>query len=111
MLLIALMRRMWLVSLLVLVSLIISCGKPLRIERASFESHNQLVSDIQKLHTGLARYKERNGFYPTTEQGLQALVMQPSTDPLPSRWQQFTERVPTDPRGDPYLYRCPGVKD
>lgn len=67
--------------------------------------------DIQSIKTSLLAYQGLNGFYPTTEQGLQALVTAPSTDPKPARWQQFMEQVPTDPWGSPYVYKCPGEKN
>jgi len=57
----------------------------------------RVAGDIQAIKTSLLAYQGINGFYPTTEQGLQALVTAPSTDPRPSRWQQFMEAVPTDP--------------
>ncbi len=63
----------------------------------------RVTGDIQAIKTSLLAYQGINGFYPTTEQGLQALVTAPSTDPRPSRWQQFMEAVPTDPWGNPYV--------
>jgi general secretion pathway protein G len=51
-----------------------------------------------------------NGFYPTTEQGLQALVTRPDTDPQPTRWYQLFKDVPKDPWQNTYIYRCPGIK-
>jgi len=68
----------------------------------------RVAGDIQAIKTSLLAYQGINGFYPTTEQGLQALVTAPSTDPRPSRWQQFMEAVPTDPWGNPYVYKHPG---
>src|SRR5438445_12926675 len=70
----------------------------------------RVAGDIQAIKTSLLAYQGINGFYPTTEQGLQALVTAPSTDPRPSRWQQFMEQVPTDRWRTPYVYRCPGQK-
>ena len=52
-----------------------------------------------------------NGFYPTTEQGLQALVTQSQNDPKPTRWYQFFKQVPKDPWGSDYVYHCPGLKN
>jgi general secretion pathway protein G len=71
----------------------------------------RVAGDIQAIKTSLLAYQGINGFYPTTVQGLQALVTAPSTDPRPARWQQFMEQVPTDPWGNPYQYKCPGQKD
>src|SRR5207302_11307355 len=59
----------------------------------------------------LQLYESMNGFYPTTEQGLQALVTQPQNDPRPARWYQLFKELPTDPWGNGYIYRNPGLKN
>ncbi len=71
----------------------------------------RVQADIAALRTSLLSYSGLNGFYPTGEQGLQALVSRPSSEPVPARWTQFREDVPKDPWGTPYIYRCPGVKN
>lgn len=68
-------------------------------------------SDIQTISTQLKLYESMNGFYPTTEQGLQALVSQPDSDPKPERWYRLFDQLPKDPWGLPYIYRCPGIKN
>ena len=68
-------------------------------------------SDIQSISTQLQLYNSINGFYPTTEQGLRALVEQPSTDPVPQRWYQLFKSVPKDPWGTEYIYLSPGRKN
>ena len=52
-----------------------------------------------------------NGFFPTTEQGLQALVTQPSSDPAPTRWYQLYKELPKDPWNNTYIYINPGRKN
>jgi general secretion pathway protein G len=59
--------------------------------------HVRVTVDIQNLNSRLALYKSMNGFFPTTDQGLQALVTQPDTDPRPTRWYQSYKDVPKDP--------------
>ncbi len=71
----------------------------------------RVTGDLQAIKTSLIAYEGLNGFCPTTEQGLQALVAQPSTEPKPLQWRQFMEAVPRDPWGSEYLYRYPGVKN
>ena len=71
----------------------------------------RVQSDIKSIRTALQTYQSTNGFYPTTEQGLQALVSRPSVDPVPERWFKFMESVPKDPWASPYVYRCPGTKN
>ena len=67
-------------------------------------------ADIQSIGTQLMQYEAMNGFYPTSEQGLQALVTQPQSEPRPNRWYPFFKEIPKDPWGMPYQYRCPGIK-
>jgi general secretion pathway protein G len=75
-----------------------------------YARHTRIQADIQGINTQLRLYESMNGFYPTTEQGLQALVSQPSTEPLPSRWYQLYKELPKDPWQSVYIYRCPGIK-
>ena len=51
-------------------------------------------ADIQAIGTQLKLYESMNGYAPSTEQGLQALVTQPSTDPKPQRWYQLFKEIP-----------------
>ncbi|PYL06870.1 MAG: type II secretion system protein GspG [Verrucomicrobia bacterium] len=73
--------------------------------------HVRVTADIQKLNTQLALYKSMNGFFPTTDQGLQALVVQPDTDPRPMRWHQLYKKLAKDPWDNDYIYREPGFKN
>lgn len=68
-------------------------------------------SSIQSIKTQLRAYESLNGFMPTTEQGLKALVAQPSSDPRPTRWTQFLDSVPKDPWGTEFVYVNPGRKN
>jgi general secretion pathway protein G len=71
----------------------------------------RVQADVQAIKTQLQLYESMNGFYPTTEQGLQALVTQPQNDPRPARWYQLFKELPTDPWGNGYIYRNPGLKN
>jgi general secretion pathway protein G len=73
--------------------------------------HTAVSADVQALGTQLRLYEGMNGFFPTTEQGLQALVTPPETDPKPARWYQLFKEVPKDPWHNNYIYRCPGIKN
>ena len=68
--------------------------------------------DIQVLVQALKLYRLDNGSYPTTEQGLLALVQKPTTTPVPGNWKQggYLERLPKDPWQGDYQYLYPGVK-
>tara|TARA_R100000687_G_scaffold52104_3_gene41528 strand:- start:129 stop:569 length:441 start_codon:yes stop_codon:yes gene_type:complete len=65
-------------------------------------------SQLAELAEALERYKLDNHFYPTTEQGLAALVIMPTTDPVPRNWNSrgylSGSVVPNDPWGSPYVY-------
>ncbi|MHB8403810.1 MAG: type II secretion system major pseudopilin GspG [Gammaproteobacteria bacterium] len=65
--------------------------------------------DIRAVQSALEMYKLDNYVYPTTDQGLQALVQKPSTDPVPPHWKQYLDRLPMDPWDRPYQYLNPGV--
>jgi general secretion pathway protein G len=68
---------------------------------------------IESMETALKLYKLDNGYYPTTEQGLQALVQPPEVGRLPNAWREggYLEKakVPKDPWGNEYVYLSPGI--
>ena len=68
----------------------------------------RIKADLQAISTQLKTYYALNGFYPTTGQGLQALVTQPDSDPKPTQWHQLMDQVPVDPWQTPYCYESPG---
>ena len=67
---------------------------------------------IRVLEDSLRQFEVDNGFYPDTEQGLEALVREPTVGRVPTRWRQggYLEKgtVPKDPWGNPYVYLSPG---
>ncbi len=67
--------------------------------------------DIATITQALKLYKLDNMRYPTTEQGLQALVKKPAVAPIPENWKGngYLEKLPKDPWGGPYLYLQPGL--
>lgn len=70
---------------------------------------------IESIETALKLYKLDNGSYPSTEQGLQALIEAPTVGQLPRAWREggYLEkgRVPKDPWENEYVYLSPGVHD
>ena len=68
---------------------------------------------FESLETALKLYKLDNGLYPETEQGLQALVVQPETEPVPRKWREGgyldKGKVPKDPWGKEFAYLSPGA--
>lgn len=67
--------------------------------------------DLASLMQALKLYRLDNQRYPTTEQGLQALVAQPTSTPVPANWKSggYVDRLPRDPWGNPYQYLNPGI--
>jgi general secretion pathway protein G len=65
--------------------------------------------DLTTIFQSLKLYRLDNGRYPTSEQGLQALVTKPQTAPVPPNWRPYLDKLPKDPWGNPYQYLNPGV--
>ncbi len=67
-------------------------------------------NDIRALESALDIYRLDNFVYPTTDQGLEALVSQPTTPPEPPNWKQggYIKKLNKDPWGNDYLYLNPG---
>lgn len=68
--------------------------------------------DLGALTQALKLYRLDNHRYPTTDQGLDALVQRPSAAPVPVNWRKggYVERLPRDPWGTPYQYLQPGQR-
>ncbi|MBU0946280.1 MAG: type II secretion system major pseudopilin GspG [Proteobacteria bacterium] len=70
------------------------------------------AAQISGLETALETYRLDNGSYPSTEQGLQALIEPPTAGKLPSKWREggymAKGKVPKDPWGNEYVYLSPG---
>jgi general secretion pathway protein G len=66
--------------------------------------------DVAAIMQALKLYRLDNGRYPTTEQGIAALVTKPQGEPVPTNWQKYLDKVPKDPWGNPYQYLSPGVR-
>ena len=68
---------------------------------------------IESIETAIKLYKLDNGSYPSTDQGLEALVTQPETPPVPPKWREggYLEKgkVPKDPWENEFVYISPGV--
>jgi len=86
---------------------------PRILERPEQARRTKATVDIKGIEESLGLFKLDNGFYPSTEQGLQALVMKPETGRIPSRYPEdaYLKKVPVDPWGSPYIYLSPGVHD
>lgn len=67
--------------------------------------------DMKSIEESLGLFKLDNGFYPSTEQGLKALVSKPETGRIPTKFSAggYLKKVPVDPWDTPYIYISPGV--
>lgn len=67
-------------------------------------------TQIAQFEQTLGLFQLDNGFYPTTEQGLRALVSKPTLQPEPMNYKKngYMKKVPKDPWGHDYIYICPG---
>ncbi len=68
------------------------------------------LADVKNIETALSMYKLDNFQYPSTSQGLQALVQKPSGNPEAKNWKPggYLKQLPNDPWGNPYQYLNPG---
>ena len=73
--------------------------------------HKNTAAQIRNFMTALDIYYMDNSNYPTTEQGLQALVQAPSTSPVPRNYPKdgYLNQIPKDPWNNDYIYFSPGV--
>lgn len=71
----------------------------------------RVSGDFQSLGAALRMYQTNNGRYPTTSQGMEALVTKPGGTPVPKRWVRLMDEVPLDPWQEPYGYKFPGSQD
>ena len=64
--------------------------------------------DVLAIQNALDLYRLDNGVYPSTDQGLLALVEKPTSNPIPHDWKLYLKSIPKDPWGRDYLYLNPG---
>ncbi len=99
---------------IMLVVVIIGALAMMIVPRLSGRSEQAKVAiskaDIEAtLATALKLYELDNGNFPTTSQGLEALLKKPTSSPVPTNWNgPYIEKSPLDPWGRPYQYRSPG---
>jgi general secretion pathway protein G len=95
---------------LVIMGLLISVVAPTVLNRADEARVQKAQADFKAIETSLKIYRLDNYVYPTTEQGLEALVEASTLDPEPRNFKAggYLEELPIDPWGRPYLYLSPG---
>lgn len=95
---------------LVIIGVLAALIAPNVLNRAADAKVTAARTDVSQLMQALKLYKLDNARYPSNEQGLEALVRKPSTEPSPAQWRPYLDKLPTDPWGKPYQYLHPGVK-
>ena len=82
-------------------------------KRLQTAEHVKSQADIKGLETAIETYRLDNGLYPTTDQGIEALIRKPASEPMPSNWNgpyiKGQSSVPKDRWGHEYLYLQPGA--
>jgi general secretion pathway protein G len=99
-----------LLVVIVVIAILASVVAPEVFKNVGAAKHTTAKSQIEELSSALAAYRlANNGYYPTTQQGLDALYTIPSIDPPPT-WNgpYITKPIPNDPWGRPYIYMSPG---
>ncbi len=103
-----------LMVVIVIISILAAFVAPRLMHRADGAKVTEAKIQVKNLETGLRLFKMDNGYYPTTEQGLEALITAPQTGEIPENYRSggYLEKrtVPLDPWGNSYMYICPGMQ-
>lgn len=96
---------------IVILGLLAALVVPKLIGRTEEAKRTQTRLQIKNIEQALQLFKLDNGFYPSTEQGIEALVHPPETGRIPKNYRQggYIDRVPKDPWGNVYVYISPGT--
>ena len=99
-----------LMVVLVIIGTLAALIVPNVLERADDARTMAARTDVNNLMQALKLYKLDNQRYPAAEQGLAALVVKPTSGPLPANWKPYLDKLPNDPWNFPYQYLNPGIK-
>jgi len=99
-----------LMVVLVIIGVLAALIVPNVLDRADDARVTAARTDVNNLAQALKLYKLDNQRYPSAEQGLQALITKPTTNPVPPNWKPYLDKLPNDPWGRPYQYLNPGIK-
>lgn len=92
----------------VIIAVMAAVVAPGVLDKLSDAKIERVKADVKSLESTLALYKLDNFQYPSTDQGLEALVSKPSGDPEPKGWKPYLKKMPMDPWKNPYKYLNPG---
>ena len=99
-----------LMVVLLIIGVLAALIVPNVLDRADDARVTAAKTDVNNLMQALKLYKLDNQRYPTTEQGLQALLTKPTTGPAAMNWKTYLDKLPNDPWGKAYVYLSPGIK-
>ena len=99
-----------LMVVLLIIGVLAALIVPNVLDRADDARVTAAKTDVNNLMQALKLYKLDNQRYPTTEQGLQALLTKPTTGPAAMNWKTYLDKLPNDPWGKSYVYLSPGIK-
>jgi general secretion pathway protein G len=99
-----------LMVVLVIIGVLAALIVPNVLDRTDDARVTAARTDVNNLMQSLKLYKLDNQRFPSSEQGLEALVRKPTAGPVPSAWKAYLDKLPADPWGRPYQYLNPGVK-
>ena len=99
-----------LMVVLVIIGVLAALIVPNMLDRADDARVTAARTDVNNLMQALKLYRLDNMRYPSGEQGLQALVVKPTSGSIPSNWRAYLDKLPADPWGQPYQYANPGLK-
>ncbi|WP_291321888.1 type II secretion system major pseudopilin GspG [Desulfonatronospira sp.] len=98
---------------MVILGLLAGLLVPRIMDRPDEAKFTKAQMDIRTIESALRFYRLDNGRYPTTNQGLQALIQRPDSGPTPANWRTGgyleASSLPRDPWGNDYIYRSPGA--
>jgi general secretion pathway protein G len=99
-----------LMVVLVIIGVLAALIVPNVLDRADDARVTAAKTDVANLAQAIKLYKLDNQRYPSSEQGLLALTMKPTSGLVPSNWRRYVDKVPNDPWGRSYLYLNPGIR-
>ena len=98
-----------LMVVLVIIGVLAALIVPNVLDRTDDARATAARTDVNNLMQALKLYKLDNQRFPSSEQGLQALVSKPASAPVPGNWRPYLDKLPNDPWGNPYQYLNPGL--
>ena len=99
-----------LMVVLVIIGVLAALIVPNVLDRADDARVTAARTDVNNLMQAIKLYKLDNQRFPTSDQGLQALVAKPTTGTIPSNWKPYLDKLPKDPWNQAYQYASPGLK-